>query len=157
MSSTSFGDFMTTGEFIRKLPMWTQSSEQIMIIHDETDLKESQITVKVKQPRPDLKCQRVGPVNPTYKPAGLWGPPSGLSFVRQFPTASKIESTPLLKVGLYRGSRWSVAMDSWAHRSLGAPYKRTRYLLQKGILILILGSELAIKRRIVLHVMSYPL
>jgi hypothetical protein len=40
-------------DLIRKLTMWTQSLEQIMIIHDETDLEESQIIVEDNPPRPD--------------------------------------------------------------------------------------------------------
>ena len=119
----------------RKQGKWTQSSEEIMIIHDETDLEDPQITIEDKSPQPDLNYLRVGSTGPTYRPTGLWSPPGSPSFLRWFSTTSKVQSMPLLKVGLIRESRFDVAMDSWAHRTPGAPYKRPPYLLLDGILL----------------------
>jgi len=39
----------------------------------------------------------------------------------------------LHKVGSSRGLRFDVARDSWAHRTLGAPYIRPPYLLLGGM------------------------
>jgi hypothetical protein len=123
--------------------MWTQSLEQIMIIRDETDLEESQIIVEDNPSRTDPGWWDVGLASPTYKSVGPWGPPSSPSFECQFATTFKIQSTSLLKVGSYRELKFDIAMDSWAHRTPSALYKRTPYLLQKGSSSSSLGSEVS--------------
>jgi hypothetical protein len=112
-------------DLFRKQARWTQSSDQITIIRDETDLEESRIIVQGKPPRLNSTKQSVGPANPTCRPVSPVGPPFSVSFLRCFSTASKVQSMPLLKVGSYQGLRFDVAMDSWAHRTPSALYKRT--------------------------------
>jgi hypothetical protein len=74
------------------------------------------------------------PPSPTCRLVGLWVPHVIPSFVCRFSTASNVQFPPLLKVGSIRESRFDVAMDSWAHRTPGAPVKGPPYLLQKGTL-----------------------
>ena len=68
---------------------------------------------------------------------------NGLSFLRWFPTVFESPSPPLLKVGLKRELRFNIAMDSWAHRTPGAPYIRSPIPPPPG-------DTSAIKRKIVL-------
>ena len=96
-----------------------------MINRDEINLEESRSIIEDNPPRPDPRCQGVLLGSPTCRLASLWGPPGSRFVVRWFATASIIQSMLLLKVGSYQGSRFDVAMDSWAHRTPSAPYKRT--------------------------------
>jgi hypothetical protein len=57
-------------------------------------------------------------------PVGLWDCPISLCFNVGSPPPLRINLTPLLKVGSYRGLRFDIVMDSWVHRIPGSPYIR---------------------------------
>ena len=102
----SFSESMLKEDLFRKPSRWTQSSDEITFIHDETDLGRLQNTLEDSPSKIKPRGYQVGLAGPTCRLVDLVGPPVGLSFVRRFSTALKIKSTPLLKVGLIRGSRF---------------------------------------------------
>ena len=95
----------------------------------------------------------MGPLGPTYRLPGSLGPPVSPSFARRFSTALRIASTPFIQVGLIRGLR----IDAPAYIYLPTPPLQSIYAFDsksgkaRNPNSCPLGSELAIKRRLVLN------
>jgi hypothetical protein len=120
-------------DLFRKRARWTQSSDQITFIRDETDLGRLWKHLEDNTPRPDPRADRVGLADPTCRMTHLRAPPISPSSLHRFPTAFEVQSTPLLKVGLIRRLRFDVAMDSWAHRTPGSPIYSPPYPLLRHL------------------------
>ena len=151
MSSTGFGDFMTVGGFNQKT-VKEDLFVKVNHVHPRRNrpgktLEQSRRQTTITQPEP-LPC---GAVQPHLQAGRPMGPRVSLSTLRQFSTALKIESTPLLKVDLIRGSWFDIA--PYIYAPVPPPAGHPEIQKPKGTIhILVSGLDEAIKRRIVLQV-----
>jgi hypothetical protein len=95
----------------RKWTKWAILCQQIKIIRNETDSTGLTSTIQDLPPKIDSRGGRPTPP----RSADPWGPPIGLSSDVDRPLTLRINLHHASKLVCNRGSRWSCAMDSWAH------------------------------------------
>ena len=92
-----------------------------MFIRDETNLGRIKKHSEGKPPKIGPNGAGSGPTGPTPRLANLWDRPVSLHFNVGSLLPLRINPTPFLKVGSYRGLRFDDAMDSWAIGPLVPP------------------------------------
>ena len=125
MNFTSHGEYLYAGWFIQKTDHVGHST---LVIQDYQwwNRLQGPLIHRQRQTAKDQHEWRRGGVD---RPHPLVSRPVGTRcqpiLQREASTAFEDQSPLWFNFGSNRGTRWSCAMDSWAHRVPGDPYKRT--------------------------------